>query len=148
VRSLTVIEPPAFRLARGDVAADTLAEQLMALHLAGPRDPAAYAEAFVRAVGTVADFPRPLPPRLDRTVRVLMAGRGPWEAEVPLDELRCASFPKLVVSGGHHPGLDAICDVLERALDAERAVIPGAGHNIPRIGARFNARLDAFLRAA
>ena len=37
-------------------------------------------------------------------------------------------FPKLVVSGSHHPAFDAICDVLERELPAERVVLPGYGH--------------------
>jgi len=147
VRSLTVIEPPVFRLAHGHAAADALAEQLRRLQAAGPADPAAYAEAFVDAVGGGIRLPHPLPRQLDRGVRVLMAGRGPWEAEVPLAALRGAPFRKLVVSGGHHAGLDAICDTLAREIAAEHAVIAGEGHNVPRTGARFNARLEAFLRA-
>ena len=147
VRSLTLIEPPAFRLARGDAAADALAAQLLQLNETGPRDPAEYANAFISAIGSGIQLPRPLPSSLEHTVRILMSGRGPWEAEVPIDELRSAPFPKLVVSGGHHPGLDAICDALERGIGAERAVVRGAGHNIPRTGARFNERLEQFLQA-
>ena len=48
-------------------------------------------------------------------------------------------FPKLVVSGAHHPAFDAICDVLERELDAERAVLPGAGHAVQRAPASTSA---------
>ena len=46
-------------------------------------------------------------PRSSEGARILMAERGPWEAEIPLDELRALPFPKLVVSGGHHPAFDA-----------------------------------------
>jgi hypothetical protein len=37
--------------------------------------------------------------------------------------------------------------VLERELRAQRAVLPGAGHAIPRLGAPFNDLLDAFVRS-
>ena len=48
---------------------------------------------------------------------------------VPLDELAAARVPTLVVSGAHHEAFDAICDVLEARLGAERLVLPGSGHN-------------------
>jgi hypothetical protein len=51
-------------------------------------------------------------------------------------------------AGGHDPAFDAACDVLERRLDAERSVIPGAGHSVQRTGAPFNERLETFLTAA
>ena len=54
------------------------------------------------------------------------------EAEIPLDRLAAARFPKLVISGAHHPAFDAVCDVLEQRLPAERAVLPGAGHSLAR----------------
>jgi pimeloyl-ACP methyl ester carboxylesterase len=92
-------------------------------------------------------LPDPLPPELDRGARLLMVERPPWEAEIPLAALAAAPFPTLVVSGGHGRAFDAVCDVLERSLGAERAVIPGAGHGVPRVGAPFNERLEAFLRA-
>src|SRR6266498_3353305 len=57
---------------------------------------------------------------------------GIARGEPAVDELAAAPFPKLVVSGGHHPAFDAVCDVLEARLGAERAVLPGAGHSLPR----------------
>jgi hypothetical protein len=54
-------------------------------------------------------------------------------------------FPSFVTSGGPHPVFEAICDVIEQDLKAERAIIRGAGHNVPRTGAPFNARLETFL---
>ncbi len=75
-----------------------------------------------------------------------MAQRKVWEAEIPLDVLRRTSFPKLVVSGGHHPAFEAVCEVLYRELKTERATIRGAGHSVQRTGVPFNERLDAFLK--
>ena len=77
-----------------------------------------------------------------------MVERDPTEAVIALDRLREAPFPKLVVSGAHSAAFDAVCDVLEKELGAERAVIPGAGHSAQRAGAPFNDRLEDFLIAA
>jgi hypothetical protein len=38
--------------------------------------------------------------------------------------------------------------VLEERLGAERAVLPGAGHSVPRLGEPFNERLLDFLARA
>jgi hypothetical protein len=54
----------------------------------------------------------------------------------------------LVISGGHSPAFEAVCDALAEALPAERAVIPGRGHTIPSTGAPYNERLESFLRSA
>ena len=61
--------------------------------------------------------------------------------------LAAASFPKLVVSGAHHPAFDAICDVLERELPAERAVLPGYGHVVQQHPG-FNDVLANFVERA
>jgi hypothetical protein len=73
-----------------------------------------------------------------------MVERPPWEAVIPLEELAAAPFAKLVVSGAHNPAFDAVCDVLEERLGAERAVLPGAGHSLPRAPG-YTGRLKAFL---
>jgi pimeloyl-ACP methyl ester carboxylesterase len=148
VWSLTVIEPPAFGVARGNPDVDDFIDRGQEHWRSGPRDPEAFLRGFLRLVGAALDPPSPLPPPLLRGAEMLMVERGPWEAEIPLDDLTRASFPKLVVSGAHHPGFDAVCDVLEQRLGAERAVIAGAGHSVQRTGAPFNERLEAFLLSA
>jgi hypothetical protein len=82
---------------------------------------------------------------MEASVRAMMVERVPWEAEIPFEALAAAPYPKLVVSGGHSAAFDAVCDVLEERLRAERAVLPGAGHSIPRAPG-FNDILEAFLR--
>jgi pimeloyl-ACP methyl ester carboxylesterase len=145
LRSLTVIEPPAFGVALGDPAV----EQFLDAFRGGyPREPKAYLEFFLPLVGAAFRTPDELPPALEQGARAAIAERFPSEAEIPLAELRRAPFPKLVVSGGHHAAFDAVCDVLERELPAERAIVPGAGHSVPRTGERFNdVLLDFLLRA-
>jgi pimeloyl-ACP methyl ester carboxylesterase len=133
VRSLTVVEPPATKVAAGHPAADRMAEEARTWWESGPRDdPEAFLRGFLRTVGSQRDLGSPLRPELEQGARTLMVERGPWEAEIPLAALRAAPFPKLVVSGGHHAAFDAICDVLERELPAERVVLSGYGHSIPR----------------
>ena len=148
VRSLTVIEPPAFGLARGNPDVEAFVERTEEHWRSGPRQPEAFLRGFFRLVGSGFEPPMPLPPELVRGARVLLTERGPWEAEIPLEALARAPFRKLVVSGGHHAAFDAVCDVLEQRLPAERAVIPGAGHGVQRTGAPFNERLEAFLAGA
>jgi pimeloyl-ACP methyl ester carboxylesterase len=147
LRSLTVIEPPATRVALGDPDADAFAAGALELWRDGPREPEAFLRAFLRAVGSPFDPPSPLPPGLEQAARALMAERGPWEAVIPVAELRALPFPKLVVSGAHHPAFDAVCDALERDLGAERAVCPGAGHAV-QAAPGFNDVLAAFLERA
>jgi hypothetical protein len=77
-----------------------------------------------------------------------MVERSPAEAVIPCDRLARAAFPKLVVSGAHSPAFEAVCDVLEERLGAERAVLPGAGHPVQRLGAPFNALLADFVERA
>ena len=145
VRSLTVIEPPAMAVAMEDPDVFKFAADIQQYWAEGPREPEAFLRGFLERVGSSAALPSPLPPPLDQNARLLMAERSPAEARIPLGALRRASFPKLVVSGAHSPVFDRICDALQAGLWAERAVIPGAGHSVQRMGADFNVRLEKFL---
>ena len=149
LRSLTVVEPPAFGIAAGRAGADEFLARIKPLWSDGPREPRAFLAAFYAAVaGREVELPDPLPPEMYQGAQILMIERGPWEAEPPLDQLRAAAFPKLVVSGGWSPGFDDVCDVLEERLDAQRSVLPGMGHNPQLLGKPFNDVLRTFLRGA
>ena len=142
VRSLAVSEPPAFALARGNPEVDNLVTRIVEHFEDGPREPRAFAEAFLALVGSRSRLPEPLPPMLEQGIRATMVERLPSEAEIPLDVLAAAPFPKLVLSGAHHPAFDAVCDVLETSLSAERAVLPGAGHSLARAPGYAQRLLD------
>ena len=149
VRSLTLIEPPAFAVARGHPAVDRLVEELRALwDEAGSMEPPAFLSEFSsRVIGRRVPPSMELPPDVEQGVRTLMVERGPWEADPPLEALARARFPKLVVSGAHSAAFDAVCDALEERLGAERAVLPGAAHNAQQAPG-FNDRLVAFVGRA
>ena len=144
VRSLTVIEPPCTRVAAGNPDVDRFAEDGRTWWAEGPRDPEAFLRGFLRYVGSDFDPPSPLSPELEQGARTLMVERGPWEADVPLEPIVAASVPVLVVSGAHHAAFDAICDVLEERLHAERLVLPGYGH-APQLHPDFNDALTSFV---
>ncbi len=139
--SLTVGEPPCFGVARGHPAVEEFLARYESFEAAGPRE---YLEFFLPLVGSAIRLPDPLPAALEQGARAAMAERTPDQAEIPLDDLAAAPFPKLVISGAHSAAFDAVCDVLEQRLPAKRVVLPGAGHSLPRAPG-YNDALVAFL---
>jgi hypothetical protein len=93
----------------------------------------------LKAVGSDPDaLPSELIAAAVPLVRVFRRGRPIWESGLPLAELASAVFPKLVVSGGHSAGFDAICDDLAERIGASRMVVEGAGHEIQFTGPPLN----------
>jgi pimeloyl-ACP methyl ester carboxylesterase len=144
IASLTLVEPPAFGVAAGVPAVEALWGALEPLFDEGPADPRDFLVRFLALVGSDFEPPDPLPGPLRQGAEALRAERPPREAELPA-ALDPPPFPCLVVSGAHSEAFEAICDVLTKRLGAERAVLPGAGHTIPRLGAPFNDVLERFL---
>ena len=147
VRSLTLIEPPAFGVALDHPAVAALDEELRALWAkAGSVEPAAFLSEFSSLIiGRRIPATTVLPPDVEQGVRTLMVERSPSEADPPLEELARAPFPKLVVSGGHSEAFDAVCAVLVERLGAGHAELRGAAHNAQQAPG-FNDLLAAFLR--
>lgn len=159
VRSLTVIEPPAYALARGHPDVEGLIAQLEPVYAAAAElTPDDFRVKAFAAMGFM-DPPRLLSARERKNATATMAEPPGWLAAVPLDELASVPFPKLVVSGAWGGASNcardvagracaAICTVLVERLAAEYAVINGAGHAVQYTGARFNKRLATFLAAS
>jgi pimeloyl-ACP methyl ester carboxylesterase len=147
VRSLTVSEPGALRVAAGHPAVDQMRADGERLYAAG-LEPRVFLEMFRAGVHSAHETPDELPDWLECGVRHARDERPPWDGDVPLDRLAAAGFPALVISGGHSEAFEVVCDTIAAALDAERAVIPGRAHTIPATGAPYNERLEAFLRSA
>jgi pimeloyl-ACP methyl ester carboxylesterase len=149
VRSLTVSEPGALRVARGVPAVDQMVvhgERLYAARAEIP--PAEFLRLFRGGVNSDHETPEELPDWLERGARHLRAERPSWEAELPLEALAAAPFPKLVISGGHSEAFDAVCDAIAAAIGAERAVVAGRAHTIPGTGRPYNGCLEEFLLRA
>jgi pimeloyl-ACP methyl ester carboxylesterase len=149
VYSLTVSEPGALAAARGHPSVDAMMANGRELY--ARRDtipPREFLTMFRAGVHSTHDTPDPLPGWLETGVRHLMNERPPWEADIPLQGLGRAAFPKLVISGGHSRAFEAVCDALAQRLGAKRTVIPGRAHTIPATGAPYNECLDGFLSAS
>jgi pimeloyl-ACP methyl ester carboxylesterase len=144
--SLTVNEPPAFGVASGNPIVDAFVRRYLDFFEAGPYTPEEYARSFLPLVGAAVP-PGALSPTLEQGAAAALVERPPNEATIPIEALAAASFPKLVVSGGHHAAFDAVCDVLEARLPAKRAVVPGAGHAIARAPG-YNEVLVEFVERA
>jgi len=159
VRSLTVIEPPALGLVRGNPAVEQFIARLE--HACTLSDPI---EFFFNFIEHPENEPRPEMKFTEQeiaAIRTTMHERSPWEAEIKLDTLAAARFPKLVASGArlHLPearrkssralAFGAVCDLLTERLAVQRAIFDKAAHSpqkeMPQL---FNLRLRAFLEDA
>jgi pimeloyl-ACP methyl ester carboxylesterase len=149
VRSLAVSEPGCFRVAASDArVAAQIANGELLFREASAFGPLDFLRAFRQGVGSARRTPEKLEGELLQGVRLLMSERPPWEADPPLSLLRATAFPKLVISGGHSPVFEAVCDAVADGLHARRTVIAGRGHTIPATGAPYNEVLRAFLTEA
>ena len=146
--SLTLLEPGTFTMAQHHPAARALLSDVRVLWDQDLPDED-WVVRFLRAVGSDPDaFPPGLLATAVPLVPVVRRGRPAWEAEPPLAALASAAFPKLVVSGGHSAGFDAICDDLAGRIGASRMVFAGAGHEVQFTGQPLNEALMALWRAA
>lgn len=149
VRSLTVSEPGCLKLAAGDPLVDAQiahGEELYAR--AAELAPEDFLRAFRYGTGSLRQTPARLEGELLSGARLLMRERPPWEADPPLQALRRADFPKLVISGGHSPVFEAVCDTLAETLAARREQITGRAHSVTAVGGAYNDCLQAFLEQA
>jgi pimeloyl-ACP methyl ester carboxylesterase len=147
VRSLTVSEPGCLRVAEGTPVVDEMiANGELLFENASSIPSQEFLRLFRGGAGSAYGTPDQLPEDLMHGVELLKRERPSWEADIPLQRLAAAEFPVLVLSGGHSPAFEAVCDALADGLSADRAVLPGRGHTVPSTGASYNERLEAFLR--
>ena len=149
VHSLIVSEPGLLRLAAGDPAADAMVTGGEQLYRVGAElPPAEFLRMFRTGVHSTHDTPETLPPELERGVMLSARERPPWHADVPFAPLGSATFPKLVISGGHSPVFETVCDTVAERIGARRSVITGRGHTIPATGEAYNHLVHDFLTEA
>jgi pimeloyl-ACP methyl ester carboxylesterase len=146
VRSLTVSEPGCLRVAAGHPQVDQAIANGELLYASAERlEPLQFLRAFRGGVGSTHETPPELDEELLAGALLLARERPPWEAEPPLGAMRDTAYPKLVISGGHSPAFEAVCDVVARRLDGRREMIAGRKHTIPATGAPYNVCLETFL---
>ncbi|HTI27376.1 MAG TPA: alpha/beta hydrolase [Kutzneria sp.] len=145
VLSLTVVEPPATWLARGDSVVDGWAAELRAL-CASTESAEQVLREFLPLAGAPVELTDPIHPTLVQGAERLRGARPPDEARPRLDALREADFPILAVSGGHMEQYEAICDAIADGTGAERVRCEGMAHLVPDVGEPFNDVLETFWR--
>ena len=146
VRTLTVVEPPAAGIVRGNEVVDAWDAELRRF-LDGPLDdPREVFKAFFPLAGVPLPIPDPVPETLRRGARALVGMRPPGDADLPLDALAEAGFPMLVVTGGHRPEYETIADAIVEGTGARREIVRGMGQLVPDTGAPFNELLEGFLK--
>jgi pimeloyl-ACP methyl ester carboxylesterase len=160
VRSLAVIEPPAFGLVADHPAVREMVARLEAVIRGGAdMTEEEYLRGFLGAWGLELGGGPTLNAVARRSVRRSIGERLPTEAEIPLEALAAAPFPILVARGGWDAvppaalaiggrAFIAVCDLLVQRLGAESAVFPGTAHQPQLLGEPFNRRIAQFWRAA
>jgi pimeloyl-ACP methyl ester carboxylesterase len=146
VRSLTLIETPLYMAAPRDPSVRKLAKAGDAF-LSGEADELTERE-FLANAGIDPDAASGRTGQLIReAIDAARGGRSPTEAKPDLDELANAGIPVMIVSGGHHDGIEKLSDALAKRLNARREIVAGAGHAVPRAPG-FNDVLEDFLRGS
>ena len=149
VRSLIISEPGLLSLAAGDPVADAMVEGGEQMYRIGPDlPPAEFLRLFRSGVHSTHETPETLPPELERGVMLSARERPPWHADVRFERLATASFPKLVISGGHSPVFETVCDIVAERIGGRRSCLTGRGHTIPAIGEPYNQIVHDFLAEA
>jgi pimeloyl-ACP methyl ester carboxylesterase len=144
VLSLTVVEPPLFRIGAGEPDVDRFADEMIAL-FRSPPDPETFMRQFLALSGVPVQLPAsPFPPPLLKSAQDMLTVRGPWEAVIPIRILAAAPFPKLIITGDHRRAYEVIADRLAEHIGGERAVIPGKQHSVQEVGAAFNDVVEHF----
>ena len=144
--SLTLLEPGTFAMGQHDLAGRALVDTVRQVWEQDLPDEE-WLVRFLESVGSGGDA---LPPDVLAAalplVPVVRRARPPFAADLPLATLAAAAFPKLVVSGGHSAGFDAICDDLAQRIGASRMTIAGSGHEVQFTGRPLNEALRALWR--
>jgi pimeloyl-ACP methyl ester carboxylesterase len=143
ILSLSLLEPPVFHLVDSPASRSHMAkfEDLQRL-----RSPADFRAAFMRMLGHPAPDPRPLDVEAETLIRLAMREKAPWKAVLPLTDLVASGTRTLVVTGAHHALYEDAANELARELGtrAQRAVVKGAGHLVPRMAQELNPLLEKF----
>lgn len=160
VRTLTVVEPAAFALARGDPAVEELIAMLADLQAAASGLPAGeFVLRYLEALGYRRGEDMPAHLRLTlravHAARATMTERPPWEAAIALDRLVDSCPPTLIVSGSWdnltagqgalgRRAFGAVGDTLAHALSVRRVIVDGWAHGCQYSGQPFNDALRSF----
>jgi pimeloyl-ACP methyl ester carboxylesterase len=145
VRSLVVIEPPAFGVALQHPSVAALVARLEPVFAGAKR---MTGEEYDRAFDEANGFDHVAAPMSDEQRARRDASqkeRRPWDARIPLEALRVQTFQKVVFRGDWSPAFSHVAEVIADSVGAELVTIPG-GHGVQH-RAGFNERVLALWAA-
>ncbi|MFJ3645497.1 alpha/beta fold hydrolase [Streptomyces murinus] len=145
VRSLTLIEVPLWSAAGADESVRRLAE-VADRFAEGHRDAPTERE-FLAVAGLDRQCLDTRDDDMRQAIELARNFRSPGEASPRFGRIVEAGIPVLVVSGGHAPAIEVVCDAVAARTGAQRICVTGAGHAVQRAPG-FNPVLEAFLTAA
>ncbi len=130
IRSLTLIEPIAFYIARQHPEGRNFVEALIEVFAkADAKQPEIFAADFLSVMRGQRVNPRPVSEESRQGISAMLTEARTWDVNLDVSPLANAPFPKLMVSGGWQPAFEAICDTLAAQMKAQRIVIRGRGHS-------------------
>ena len=134
VRSLTLIEPPAYFFAPEHPAVAEMARAIEEVFEHPPADPGEMMNAFFALVGIDTRLPEPLPAGLEGIAEGFTDIRGPHEALIDVKALIRGGYPILVLTSGRIAGFEAIAEAIVEQTGAEHVVVPGTDHAVQDAG--------------
>ncbi|HEX2281390.1 MAG TPA: alpha/beta hydrolase [Thermomicrobiales bacterium] len=143
VRSLVIVEPPAYRF-MNDAEVQHLADAGDELWGQTLLSDGEWLMRFFEVYGEdppSTDITQLLEPHVSAFRKFV---RRPWDIALPIERLRRAEVPTLVISGGHDAAFERLNDHVAAVLGARRAVVEGAGHEVQTVGQPFNDVLAGF----
>lgn len=134
IKSLTLIEPIAFYIARQhtegrDEGRGFVAALIEVFAKADPTQPEIFAAEFLSVMRGQRVQPRPVSEESRQGILAMLTEARTWDVNLDVSPLAAAPFPKLIVSGGWQPAFEVICDTLAERMKAQRVVIRGRGHS-------------------
>jgi pimeloyl-ACP methyl ester carboxylesterase len=148
VRSLTLIEPPAYCFAPEDPAVLDMARANRALFEHPPEDPIELVRSFFELVGIDAPAAALPPAALTGLANDLANLRGPHEARIDPVALTAGGYPIQVLTSGRTPAFEAIAAAIAAQTGARHVIVPGTDHTVQDAGEPVNHLLDQFWSTA
>jgi pimeloyl-ACP methyl ester carboxylesterase len=147
VRSLTLIEVPAFCFAKGDPVVDEMARANRELFTNPPEDPVETMRTFFGLVGIDMQIPDPAPepflPIAEAFARDFADIRGPDEAQIDPEDLTAGGYPIQVLTSGRVAGFEGIADAIAKQTGAVHVVVPDTDHSVQNAGEPVNRLFEA-----
>jgi pimeloyl-ACP methyl ester carboxylesterase len=152
VRSLTLIEAPAYCFAMGDPVVADMARANREFFEHPPDDPVEMMRTFFTMVGIDMVLPDPVPdgflPIAQTFADDFRDIRGPDEANIDARDLVAGGYPIQNLTSGRTPGFEGIARAIADQTHGTHIVVPGTDHTVQNAGEPVNQLLEKLWQSA